>query len=151
MSKFESAIVSGICCRSHLSGGVSRNVAECMQRLGVKPFIISVVGEDMAGMVPYCLVIYLVTCRFIRDVLWILSVLSCAGKTLLENCKSLGLSIDGKFKLTLILNLLSCVKFTNWYAFGRGCISTSIAASFLYLFVYYISYLRSWELNPRVF
>lgn len=50
---------------TYLSGGVSRNVAECMQRLGVKPFIISVVGEDMAG------------------------------KTLLDNCKSLGLSIDG--------------------------------------------------------
>ncbi|KAJ6827683.1 uncharacterized protein M6B38_366380 [Iris pallida] len=33
----------------HVSGGVARNVAECMSKLGSKPFIISVVGLDIAG------------------------------------------------------------------------------------------------------
>ncbi|KAK8933740.1 hypothetical protein KSP39_PZI015326 [Platanthera zijinensis] len=33
----------------YLSGGVARNVAECMTKLGSKPFMISVVGFDMAG------------------------------------------------------------------------------------------------------
>lgn len=32
-----------------ISGGVARNVAECMSKLGSKPFIISVVGTDIAG------------------------------------------------------------------------------------------------------
>lgn len=32
-----------------LSGGVARNVVECMAKLGSKPFMISVVGFDMAG------------------------------------------------------------------------------------------------------
>lgn len=49
----------------YIRGGVARNVAECMQKLGVKPFIISVVGEDMAG------------------------------DSLVDHWKSLGLSIDG--------------------------------------------------------
>ncbi|XP_077216055.1 pfkB-like carbohydrate kinase family protein isoform X2 [Tasmannia lanceolata] len=33
----------------YVRGGVARNVAECMSKLGSKPFIISVVGLDMAG------------------------------------------------------------------------------------------------------
>lgn len=33
----------------YVSGGVARNVAECMSKLGNKPFMISVVGHDMAG------------------------------------------------------------------------------------------------------
>ncbi|XP_072992333.1 pseudouridine kinase isoform X2 [Typha latifolia] len=33
----------------YVSGGVARNVAECMSKLGSKPFMISVVGQDMAG------------------------------------------------------------------------------------------------------
>ncbi|KAH7653881.1 Ribokinase protein [Dioscorea alata] len=33
----------------YVSGGVARNVAECMSKLGTRPFIISVVGLDMAG------------------------------------------------------------------------------------------------------
>ncbi|KAL5987073.1 hypothetical protein ACLOJK_041069 [Asimina triloba] len=33
----------------YIRGGVARNVAECMLRLGVKPFMISIVGLDMAG------------------------------------------------------------------------------------------------------
>lgn len=32
-----------------MSGGVARNVAECMSKLGSKPFIVSVVGTDVAG------------------------------------------------------------------------------------------------------
>lgn len=32
-----------------IRGGVARNIAECMSRLGCKPFLISVVGHDMAG------------------------------------------------------------------------------------------------------
>ncbi|CAI9104481.1 OLC1v1003162C1 [Oldenlandia corymbosa var. corymbosa] len=30
-------------------GGVARNVAECMSKLGAKPYMISAVGLDMAG------------------------------------------------------------------------------------------------------
>jgi sugar/nucleoside kinase (ribokinase family) len=30
-------------------GGVARNVADCMSKLGTKPFMISAVGLDMAG------------------------------------------------------------------------------------------------------
>ncbi|XP_010905070.1 pseudouridine kinase isoform X3 [Elaeis guineensis] len=33
----------------YVSGGVARNVAECMSKLGNKPFMISVVGHDVAG------------------------------------------------------------------------------------------------------
>ncbi|XP_059076745.1 pseudouridine kinase [Cryptomeria japonica] len=33
----------------YVRGGVARNVAECVSKLGVKPFIISVVGQDLAG------------------------------------------------------------------------------------------------------
>lgn len=33
----------------YVSGGVARNIAECMSKLGHKPFTISVVGHDMAG------------------------------------------------------------------------------------------------------
>ncbi|XP_020693516.2 uncharacterized protein LOC110107581 isoform X2 [Dendrobium catenatum] len=33
----------------YVSGGVARNVVECMTKLGSKPFMISVVGFDMAG------------------------------------------------------------------------------------------------------
>ncbi|KAJ3672978.1 hypothetical protein LUZ60_006352 [Juncus effusus] len=33
----------------YVNGGVARNVAECMSKLGTKPFIISVVGNDIAG------------------------------------------------------------------------------------------------------
>jgi sugar/nucleoside kinase (ribokinase family) len=30
-------------------GGVGRNIAECLGRLGHHPFLISVVGDDMEG------------------------------------------------------------------------------------------------------
>ncbi|XP_042427941.1 uncharacterized protein LOC122015230 isoform X6 [Zingiber officinale] len=33
----------------YASGGVARNIAECMCKLGARPFMISVVGLDMAG------------------------------------------------------------------------------------------------------
>jgi len=33
----------------YISGGVARNIAECMSKLGTQPFMISVVGNDMAG------------------------------------------------------------------------------------------------------
>ncbi|XP_020104787.1 uncharacterized protein LOC109721541 isoform X1 [Ananas comosus] len=33
----------------YFNGGVARNVAECMSKLGSKPFMISVVGDDVAG------------------------------------------------------------------------------------------------------
>ncbi|THG11071.1 hypothetical protein TEA_021830 [Camellia sinensis var. sinensis] len=33
----------------YILGGVARNVAECMSKLGAKPYMISVVGLDMAG------------------------------------------------------------------------------------------------------
>ncbi|XP_072972516.1 pseudouridine kinase [Typha angustifolia] len=33
----------------YVSGGVARNVAECISKLGSKPFMISIVGQDMAG------------------------------------------------------------------------------------------------------
>ncbi|TVT97430.1 hypothetical protein EJB05_57311 [Eragrostis curvula] len=33
----------------YISGGVARNIAECMSKLGTGPFMISVVGNDMAG------------------------------------------------------------------------------------------------------
>lgn len=32
-----------------IRGGVARNISECMSKLGCKPFLISVVGLDMAG------------------------------------------------------------------------------------------------------
>lgn len=32
-----------------MRGGVGRNVAECLAKLGQRPFLISVVGDDMAG------------------------------------------------------------------------------------------------------
>ena len=38
-------VLSGKC----KNGGVARNVAECMSKLGSKPFIVSVVGIDIAG------------------------------------------------------------------------------------------------------
>ncbi|CAK9315859.1 unnamed protein product [Citrullus colocynthis] len=34
---------------NYILGGVARNVAECMSKLGTSPFLISVVGHDMAG------------------------------------------------------------------------------------------------------
>ncbi|XP_068324125.1 pseudouridine kinase [Pyrus communis] len=34
---------------SYVVGGVARNVAECMSKLGAKPFMISALGLDMAG------------------------------------------------------------------------------------------------------
>ncbi|XP_022972403.1 putative pentatricopeptide repeat-containing protein At3g18840 [Cucurbita maxima] len=34
---------------NYILGGVARNVAECMSKLGSTPFMISVVGHDMAG------------------------------------------------------------------------------------------------------
>ncbi|CAL5385679.1 hypothetical protein CsSME_00015645 [Camellia sinensis var. sinensis] len=49
----------------YILGGVARNVAECMSKLGTKPYMISVVGLDMAG------------------------------NLLLEHWKSAGLSLDG--------------------------------------------------------
>ncbi|KAL5715199.1 hypothetical protein ACHQM5_017056 [Ranunculus cassubicifolius] len=33
----------------YVAGGVARNVAECMSKLGTKPFMISVIGLDMPG------------------------------------------------------------------------------------------------------
>ncbi|KAJ4962494.1 hypothetical protein NE237_022433 [Protea cynaroides] len=33
----------------YVVGGVARNVAECMSKLGTKPFMISAIGPDMAG------------------------------------------------------------------------------------------------------
>jgi sugar/nucleoside kinase (ribokinase family) len=33
----------------YVLGGVARNVADCMSKLGTKPFMISAVGLDMAG------------------------------------------------------------------------------------------------------
>ncbi|KAL6619968.1 hypothetical protein ACP70R_035107 [Stipagrostis hirtigluma subsp. patula] len=33
----------------YVSGGVARNIAECMTKLGTRPFMISVIGNDMAG------------------------------------------------------------------------------------------------------
>ncbi|PIA55666.1 hypothetical protein AQUCO_00700167v1 [Aquilegia coerulea] len=33
----------------YVTGGVARNIAECMSKLGIKPFMISIVGDDMAG------------------------------------------------------------------------------------------------------
>ncbi|KAF5196802.1 pfkB-like carbohydrate kinase family protein [Thalictrum thalictroides] len=33
----------------YVAGGVARNIAECMSKLGTKPFMISIVGDDMAG------------------------------------------------------------------------------------------------------
>ncbi|XP_047090834.1 pseudouridine kinase-like isoform X1 [Lolium rigidum] len=33
----------------YISGGVARNIAECMAKLGTQPLMISVVGSDMAG------------------------------------------------------------------------------------------------------
>ncbi|MCL7023185.1 hypothetical protein MKW94_003446 [Papaver nudicaule] len=33
----------------YISGGVARNIAECMTKLGNKPFMISMIGDDMAG------------------------------------------------------------------------------------------------------
>ena len=33
----------------HTFGGVARNVAECMKRLGTPPFFISAVGNDQNG------------------------------------------------------------------------------------------------------
>ncbi|KAJ1286229.1 hypothetical protein BS78_03G337200 [Paspalum vaginatum] len=33
----------------YVSGGVARNIAECMSKLGTLPFMISVVGNDVAG------------------------------------------------------------------------------------------------------
>jgi sugar/nucleoside kinase (ribokinase family) len=34
---------------SYVLGGVARNVAECMSKLGANPFMISALGLDMAG------------------------------------------------------------------------------------------------------
>lgn len=31
-------------------GGVARNIAECMLKLGTKPYMISAVGSDLAGL-----------------------------------------------------------------------------------------------------
>ncbi|XP_052193250.1 pseudouridine kinase isoform X2 [Diospyros lotus] len=33
----------------HIPGGVARNVAECMSKLGIRPYMISAMGLDMAG------------------------------------------------------------------------------------------------------
>lgn len=34
---------------NYVLGGVARNVAECMSKLGTNPFMISALGLDMAG------------------------------------------------------------------------------------------------------
>jgi sugar/nucleoside kinase (ribokinase family) len=36
-----------------VSGGVARNIAECMAKLGTRSFMISVVGNDMAGIMQF--------------------------------------------------------------------------------------------------
>lgn len=33
----------------YVPGGVARNIAECMSKLGTKPYMISALGLDMAG------------------------------------------------------------------------------------------------------
>uniref|UniRef100_A0A6N2KSD7 Carbohydrate kinase PfkB domain-containing protein n=2 Tax=Salix TaxID=40685 RepID=A0A6N2KSD7_SALVM len=33
----------------YVLGGVARNIAECMSKLGTKPYMISALGNDMAG------------------------------------------------------------------------------------------------------
>ncbi|RXH88232.1 hypothetical protein DVH24_042303 [Malus domestica] len=38
---------------SYVLGGVARNVAECMSKLGAKPFMISALGLDMAGILKH--------------------------------------------------------------------------------------------------
>lgn len=38
----------------YVSGGVARNIAECMSKLGTRPFMISAVGFDMAGDIFSC-------------------------------------------------------------------------------------------------
>eukprot|EP01018_Ginkgo_biloba_P006502 Gb_29184 [translate_table: standard] len=65
----------------YIRGGVARNIAECMSKLGVNPFIISVVGQDMPG------------------VLLNLSVLTLPGDLLLDHWKSLGLSMDDLYSM----------------------------------------------------
>uniref|UniRef100_A0A0D9WWH3 Carbohydrate kinase PfkB domain-containing protein n=1 Tax=Leersia perrieri TaxID=77586 RepID=A0A0D9WWH3_9ORYZ len=37
----------------YISGGVARNIAECIYKLETRPFMISVVGKDMAGRLDY--------------------------------------------------------------------------------------------------
>ena len=38
------------CVQVHyVLGGVARNIAECMSKLGTKPYMISALGNDMAG------------------------------------------------------------------------------------------------------
>ncbi|XP_050363043.1 pseudouridine kinase-like isoform X2 [Argentina anserina] len=63
---------------SYVLGGVARNVAECMSKLGAKPFMISALGHDMAG------------------------------NLLLENWKSHGLSTEGIWKHQNIETAVVC-------------------------------------------
>lgn len=62
----------------YVLGGVARNVAECMSKLGTKPYMISIVGVDMAG------------------------------NLLLEHWKSAGLSIEGIQKRQDVATAVVC-------------------------------------------
>lgn len=52
-------------------GGVARNVAECMSKLGTRPFMISAVGVDMAGILSLFIIFLLSLSLNILDDLWL--------------------------------------------------------------------------------
>ncbi|KAF6166616.1 hypothetical protein GIB67_005478 [Kingdonia uniflora] len=65
----------------YVKGGVARNIAECMSKLGTKPFMISVIGYDMAGVLLSILRTCFVTLK--------------RGNLLLEYWESSGLATEG--------------------------------------------------------
>jgi len=56
----------------YVQGGVARNIAECMSKLGAKPFMISALGFDMAGKFLLSQSIFLQCCHsfYFKHLLW---------------------------------------------------------------------------------
>lgn len=84
-----------------MNGGVARNIAECMSKLGRKPFMVSVVGSDMAGEVfsRLCSKASIKLSVFVTEEY---DFISYTGEQLLKYWHSAGLSTEGNYRYRLL-------------------------------------------------
>jgi len=85
-----------------INGGVARNVAECMSKLGSKPFIVSVVGIDIAGEPSFFFFFFFFFCMVDLLPLGFLNLMNMvfslnSGEILLRYWESAGLSTEGNY------------------------------------------------------
>ncbi|KAI4366959.1 hypothetical protein MLD38_022757 [Melastoma candidum] len=85
----------------YIRGGVARNIADCMSKLGAEPFMMSAVGLDMAG------------------------------SMLLEQWKSLGLSVEGICQIQTIGTAVVCCLFDSDGEVAGGVASFEAVEKFL--------------------